>query len=386
MRLLLVNYEYPPLGGGAGNATANIAREMTLLGARVMVLTSAFRGLPRHETVQVPGGASFEIARIPTVRRHADRCAAWEMAAFMASSCLTLPLAARAFRPDGAVAFFGIPGGPSAWILKALAGTPYVVSLRGGDVPGFQPYDLAAMHRLTGPLIRFLWRRALAVVPNSRGLAALARAFEPGLAYPVIPNGVDPERYAPRQGAREPGPMRLFFHGRVVRQKGLDVLVQALAQLPRGLAWELSIAGDGPARPGLESQLRALGLADRVRFLGWMDRADIALALRRADLFVFPSRDEGMPNAVLEAMASGLPVLATAISGNEDLALPGRTGLTVPPEDAGALAGALARLLADPPLLEAMGREARALVLEHYSWRSVAERYLALFGDRPCAA
>lgn len=402
MRILAINYEYPPLGGGAGNATANISREMARQGAEVLVLTSAFRGFPARERAD-----GFEIRRIPTIRRHEEKCAPWEMAAFMASACLHAPLVARRFRPDAVLAYFGIPCGPPAWLVKALRGTPYVVSLRGGDVPGFQPYDLAAMHRLTGPLIRFLWRKAGAVVANSGGLAALARRFEPGLEYPLIPNGVDTELFRPGQSgehaypgaeptgaqgvltgrapaadpadgrAATPGPVRLFFHGRLVYQKGLDLLLAALGSMPAA-PFELHLAGDGPMRPELEQQASTLGIREKIIFHGWMRRPELARALRGADLFVFPSRDEGMPNAVLEAMASGLPVVASAIAGSEELVLPGLTGQLVPSEDAPALAAALAPLLGDIPLLETMGAAGRERVERHYSWSSAATRYLEL--------
>ncbi|WP_243311787.1 glycosyltransferase family 4 protein [Fundidesulfovibrio agrisoli] len=372
MRILAINYEYPPLGGGAGNATANISREMARQGAEVLVLTSAFRGFPARERAD-----GFEIRRIPTIRRHEEKCAPWEMAAFMASACLHAPLMARRFRPDAVLAYFGIPCGPPAWLVKAFGGTPYVVSLRGGDVPGFQPYDLAAMHRLTGPLIRLLWRKAGAVVANSGGLAALARRFEPGLEYPVIPNGADTALFHPRSGERAPGPVRLFFHGRLVYQKGLDILLAALGDMAAA-PFELHLAGDGPMRPELEQQASSLGIRDKIFFHGWMRRPELARALRGADLFVFPSRDEGMPNAVLEAMASGLPVVASAIAGSEELVLPGLTGRLVPPEDAPALAAALAPLLTDIPLLETMGAAGRERVERHYSWASAASRYLEL--------
>jgi glycosyltransferase involved in cell wall biosynthesis len=373
MRILCINYEYPPLGGGAGNATAHIAKEMVLLGAEVQVLTSAFEGFARLE--QVDG---FTIRRIPTVRRHEEKCAAWEMAVFMVSACLYVPMLARTFKPDAVIAFFGIPSGPSAWLCKAIHGIPYVVSLRGGDVPGFQPYDLARMHTLTGPLIRFLWQRAGAVVPNSAGLAALAKSFEPRCDYSVIPNGADTILFSPRNTERKPGPVRLFCHGRVVYQKGLDVLLAALGLLPPDLSWELHIAGDGPQRPELENQANILGIADRVFFKGWMRRPELTVVMREMDIFAFASRDEGMPNAVLEAMASGLPVVATRITGNEELVVPEKTGLLVSSESPDELAVALSRLIQNEALRSAMGRSGRQKVEEEYSWASVAARYLAL--------
>ena len=374
-RILCLNYEYPPLGGGGGNATANLAREMTRQGARVEVVTSAFRGLPRLENAQ-----GFTIRRIPTMRRREEKCAVWEMAVFMASASLYLPGIVRRFKPDAVIAFFGIPCGPPAWLTKLLTGAPYIVSLQGGDVPGFQPYDLARMHALAAPAIRFVWKRAKAVAANSQGLAALARAFEPGLHCRVIPNGADASLFMPRETPRRPGPARFFFHGRLVFQKGLDVGLRALAMLPKELSWEFHLVGDGPLRADLENQARALGLAERIIFRGWMRRPELARVMQDMDAYLFPSRDEGMPNSVLEAMASGLAVATTRIAGCEELIVPGVTGFLVPPESPEPLAEALATLITDEELRESMGKAARERALTSYSWTSAATRYLELCG------
>lgn len=386
-RLLLINYEFPPLGGGAANATANTAREMAALGVEVLVLTSAFGDLPREERRD-----GFTIRRIPTLRRQRDRSSVVEMLAFLASSLVMAPLAAARWRPDATIAYFGLPCGPAAWLVKALFGTPYVISLRGGDVPGFLYDGISLYHRVAGPVIGWLWRRAAAVVANSEGLADLARRFAPDVPVAIVPNGVDAALFSPppdgaalpaageagREAAGEAdseadGEVTLLFVGRVVRQKGLDLVLEAMAALPAGV--RLRVVGDGPARPALEAQAEALGLRGRVEFLGWLDRAALPAAYREADLFVFPSRDEGMPNAVLEAMAAGLPVAATRIAGNQDLVVDGETGLMVPSDDAPALAAALARLTADRGLRVRMGAQGRARVLERFSWRAVAAAY-----------
>jgi glycosyltransferase involved in cell wall biosynthesis len=339
----------------------------------VRVVTAAFGGLPRRSVVD-----GYELWRLPAVRRHADHCSPLEMLSFLASASVALPLTHRQFRSDACICFFGIPCGPAAWLYKRLCGVPYIVSLRGGDVPGFQPYDLAGYHKITGPLIRFLWRGAAQVVANSQGLAALARQSAGTTPIGLIPNGVDTARFTPAVSRDEAGPVRLVFVGRLVRQKGLDVLLEALARLPAGADYELTLVGDGPLRPALTGQAQALGLTSRLRFVGWAGREDMPDLLRRADIFVFPSRDEGMPNAVLEAMATGLPVVATRISGNEEVVVDGQTGLLVPPDDPDALAGALARLLADRPLGRSLGAAGRERAGREYSWRAVAERYAAL--------
>jgi glycosyltransferase involved in cell wall biosynthesis len=176
------------------------------------------------------------------------------------------------------------------------------------------------------------------------------------------------------------GAVRLLFVGRCVEQKGLPVLLDALGCLraTRGLPpVQLDVVGDGPRRQAWQAQAGRLGLADQVQFHGWAARPALPAWYRRAHLFVFPSFEEGMPNALLEALASGLPLLATDIYGNRALVRPGENGLLVPPGDAAALAQALATLLADPAGRAAMGQASRRLATQ-YGWAAVAEAYHAL--------
>jgi glycosyltransferase involved in cell wall biosynthesis len=377
MKILLINYEYPPLGGGAGQATAALAQEFAAAGHEPLVLTSRFRSQPAEEVV-----AGVRLRRVPVFRKRKDRCTPPEMLSFLASASVTALREVRPWKPDATIAFFGIPSGPIGLLLRLAGGGPYVVSLRGGDVPGFQPYDLAFFHELLGPLIRLLWKKAAAVIANSTGLQMLALRFAPELPIRVIPNGVDATTFYPAPDSTEHrGPVRLLFVGRVVFQKGLDVLFRALAALPKGLDYQLEIIGDGDKRPELTIEAARLGLAPRIEFAGWCDRAHIGARYRAADLFVFPSRDEGMPNVVLEAMASGLPIVATAIAGNEELVRNGENGHLVPPENHSALTTALARLIAQPETRRAMGRASRVIVEREYTWARVASCYLELLRE-----
>jgi len=371
MHILILNSEFPPVGGGAGTASAQIARSLLGAGHRVTVMTTCFADLPDME--QRDG---YQIIRLPARRRHLHRSSVSEQLHFMLVASLRgLPLVRR-LKPDGVLAFFGAPSGAAAWFWSFFMKLPYIVSLRGGDVPGFRPYDFAREHALLKPLLRRVWRRAIAVVANSRGLRQLGADFEPRVSIEVIPNGVDSAAFAVKE--RQWQPPRLLFIGRIVYQKGLDSLFDALSQLT-ALEWQLRLVGDGPQLPRLRSLARQYAIDDRVHFLGWQDRTQLPALLAESNLFVYPSRHEGMPNAVLEAMASGLPVIATAIAGNEELVQDGRTGLLVPPDDVSALAAALADLLPDAARREGMGAAARRLVSEDYSWQNTADAYVDLF-------
>lgn len=369
MHILIVNSEYPPIGGGAGNASAHIARELVQQGKQVTVLTARFGGLALDEQ-----DAGVRVLRLPGLRRKADRSTVTEQTIFMFSAALIGLFWALHLRPTVALAFFGVPSGAAVWFWNWFVRLPYIVCLRGGDVPGFRPYDFSGYHRTLGPLLRRVWGRAGAVVANSEGLRQLAQKFEPSAPVEVISNGVDLHKFKVLQRKWEPPHM--LFVGRIVYQKGLDILFSALEKL-KNAEWVLSLAGDGPSRSKLEALAKKIGIEDRVKFLGWKSRAELPQLFQEANLFVYPSRHEGMPNAVLEGMASGLPVLATRIAGNEEL-VTADTGILVTSEDATELEAGLATMLANPEVRERMGAAARKRVEENYNWPRVAEDYMEL--------
>jgi glycosyltransferase involved in cell wall biosynthesis len=367
MRILIINSEYPPIGGGAGNASANIARHLASFEHEVVVVTARFHNQPK---LDVQNGVT--IHRISSFRRRQDRSTAFEQLIFIIAASFHSLSLIRQLKPNATLAFFGVPSGAVAWLLKKLYRIPYIVSLRGGDVPGFRPYDFKLFHKLAAPFLRVIWRQADSVIANSNGLRDLALAFDSSIEIPIIPNGVDGMQY--RNESREWTPARIFSVGRIVHQKGFDLGLRALAQL-KDLNWHWKIAGDGPQLDTLKSLTNELGLSDRVTFLGWLSREELIQWYHHSNLFLFPSRHEGMPNAVLEAMSSGLPVVATSIAGSEELVLDGVTGLLVNAEDVDSLRDGLSRLIVEEKTRMQMGQASRQRVESEYSWENVARQY-----------
>jgi glycosyltransferase involved in cell wall biosynthesis len=388
MRILMLNHEFPPVGGGAGNACACIAHELARMGVEVTVVTSAFRDLPRREE-----SSCLRLIRVPVPRRVALEASSFEVSCFAPSGLLAAVRSAYRHRPDVVHAFFGVPSGAMAWAMNGATGLPYLISFRGRDVHGGK--DPAA-GGIAGPLkvvSRIAWRRASALVANSKGLRDLAQTVDPRVSVRVIPNGVDVVRFSP--GAPDSsagGPLRLLFVGRLEPYKGIETLLEAAGQLrgrtSRNLA--LDLVGDGSLRDHLPEVARRLGLQDMVRFCGLAPPDRMPDVYRQADVFVLPSIVEGMPNVILEAMASGLPVVATRIPGSDELVEPGRTGFLVPPGDAQALAEAVSRLAEQPDLRRVMSTDAR-LEAQRRSWNRVTEAYLSIYRETigetaPCVA
>jgi sugar transferase (PEP-CTERM/EpsH1 system associated) len=208
-----------------------------------------------------------------------------------------------------------------------------------------------------------------------------------------IYNGVDLDRFVPRVGPRPelapPGflptnALVVGTVGRLAEVKDQTTLIAAYAELlarrsDLASRVRLVIVGGGALRGELERQAAALGIDDRVWFAG--DRDDVPDLMRLFDLFVLPSLGEGISNTVLEAMASGLAVIATRVGGNPELVEEGRTGALVPVGQVDALADAMLHFLTDDPLRERCGAGARESVSRRFSWERCLDQYLGLYDE-----
>lgn len=256
-------------------------------------------------------------------------------------------------RPDVIDAHYLYPDAVAAQLLAAEHGIPLVASARGSDV------NVLAQHEGPRAQIRELLRTARFVCGVSEALCAKLRALEPSAAERIVhaPNGVDLERFSPgpqaaarRQVGLPDAGRWLLFVGRLVRAKGVHELLEALAGLPRDV--QLCYVGKGEERGALEARAKELGLAERIHFAGEVAHGALVPWYRAADRFVLSSYSEGHPNVVCEALACGLPVVASAVGGVPEIATPEVSEVfAVDPDDpargmAGALRAALERSLA----------------------------------------
>ncbi len=226
-------------------------------------------------------------------------------------------------------------------------------------------------------LQRLAYACAHHIVANSN--AAAARLRHEGVArrkIVTIPNGIDLGRFV---APHREGPIRRLVTVAGFRpEKAHDVLLaaagEALGALPDV---SLTLVGDGPTRPAAEEFASRLGLGDRIRFAGHSDA--VAGVLRNSDAFVMSSRSEAFPNALIEAMAMALPVIATAVGGIPELVEHGRTGILVPPGRADALARSIVELVRRPTFAHDMGRKAQADVAARFSFDRMVEGFESLY-------
>ena len=286
----------------------------------------------------------------------------------------------RRERFEGCLVIQGIPGAWVAMPLSSWFGMPYVVALVGADVPGFLPERFDRLHGRVAWLTRLTWRRAAGVAANSESLRALAeRTAAPlGVVVDMVLYGADTTVFQPPATPRPDDVVRFLFVGRLSTQKGIRFLLEATARAANELRGRATIVvvGDGEDRDAVEARAREERLEGVIDFRGWLSREDLAKCYAEASVFVLPSLDEGRSQAALEAMASGLAVVATDIVGNAGLVEEGVNGVLVPPRDAAALAAALTTMVhLGPAKLAAMGDASRVRI-GRFSWDGAAAHYL----------
>jgi len=371
---LIINYEYPPLGAGAATASKNLGTALTRRGNRVVVLTSAFKHL-----CGVSEEDGMTVIRVPAWRTSIHRSGIIQMTAYILAGSQHASRVARKYQVERVLAFFSIPGGVVARWLKCRLSIPYAVSLRGGDVPGTEP-SLRLFYKMLTGLRRNVIRHAKYVSAPSFGLKQLSELADP-FNVQVIPNGVDCEYFKPGPKSEHLS-LILLSVGRLHRQKNVPLMLETLLAIRNqsGIPATARVIGDGPERQNLEKLARRHDLDGAISFEGWLPRSEVAAAYRSATVLVQFSSYEGMSNTILEALASGLPVVASRIPENMELIEPERNGLLFDTnEGASKIARAIVRLYETPHLWTQMSTQARQGITAKHSWDHVAEMYESSF-------
>ncbi len=398
----MVTSSYPRFNGDAiGTFMEPIATGVASRGFDVQLVAPWH---PRWNRPATDGGVTFHLYRYaPTDSLNvfgyagamrADvglRVSAFAVAPLaLAAGVLCTRKVTRRTRPAVVHAHWVIPGGVTGAL--AAGETPLVISLHGSDVFVAEKYPIVRQ-AATAAFRRAAWVTACSEDLRSRAVSLGASRERSS----VVPYGVDSDRFRPDQSARARVRARLglavdaplaFALGRLVKKKGFEYLIDATALLTR--EWptlQVVIAGDGDLDGELRARAASAGVADRVKFIGTVSQNDVPELLAAADVAVAPSvHDEagnvdGLPNTVLEIMASGTPLVATPVGGIGAVAVDGVTARLVEERSAAALAAAIAGLLGRPDVRKAVGTEARTTIARDHGWQRVARDFEQIYRE-----
>lgn len=369
MRILTLNYEFPPIGGGGSPVSHELGRELVAQGHEVDVVTMGFKNLPAREVVD-----GINVHRVACLRKRADVCKTHEMASFVMAALPKVARLVAAQSYDVNHTHFIMPTGLLSRLVKGWAKLPIVVTMHGSDVPGYNPDRFGIEHQLLGPLWKWILHGADHLISPSQYLRKLVDQRAKDLPITIIPNGFRYERFR----ADRPKERRILVVSRMLPRKGVQHLLAALPGLDlRG--FQIDIVGDGPYLPTLKEMARDKDLP--VKFWGWLDNASPELKdlYERASIFVFTSEAENFPVVLLEAMAAGQAIVTCDGTGCPEVV--GPDALLVPPRRPDCLAQALAKLIEDDELRADLGRRARARVEEEFGWQGIARRHVALYHE-----
>jgi len=361
--LMIISFFYPHIGGAEQQAL-QLAEQLARRGVPVCVLTRKFKGLAPHEAVRgipvyrvirtLPWGKWFALTYLFSVlwfllkkRRSYDIIHCHLLQGFHSPAAIMM----KALFKKRVIIKVGATGLLSDFIMikKVILGDWLLRRIRGAD-------------------------RVITVCASSAA-EALAAGFSPAQVM-LIPNGVDIGRFkpAPSAGDRQ----TITFAGRLDYMKGVHILLEGFRQLRDEIKnVQLTIIGDGPDRDKLRNLAREKGISDAVDFCG--EAAEIVPYLQQSSVFVLPSFSEGLSNVLLEAMACGLPVVATRVGGSIDLVQDQVNGILIEPDHAGQLYQAMKIILQDEVLAKTLGAQARKTVEEKFSLGPVAGQYVSLY-------
>lgn len=315
MKILILNYEYPPLGGGAGIVTKYQAEGLSKLGHKVTVVTTWYSGQELIEEKK-----NLKIIRLKSRRKSIFKSNPVEMISYMIEANSFLDKYCKKIKFDICLAHFTLPSGKIALNLKKKYNIPYIIVSHGHDIPWFFPKQMLKLHLMTYPIIKKICHEASKIVLLTRDMKKNADRFTSNSKKNVvIPNGCDASffKYSKK---RERKKFRIMFVGRLVEQKDPLTFLRAMKEINKyQIPIIAEIYGDGPLREKMEKFTKTNNLTTKVNFKGWVSKEEIRKAYQSTNLQVVSSLSEAMSIAVLESLSCGQYIISTPVSGNTDV-------------------------------------------------------------------
>jgi glycosyltransferase involved in cell wall biosynthesis len=372
MRILVLNHEFPPIGGGGGRAAEGICQTLAKRGHEIKVLTAHIKDLPREE--QRDG---YRILRIPCLRTQPFRASFLSMIAYVLAGLWAGLRLVRVFHPEVIHVHFAVPAGALGWMLSKLTHVPYVLTAHLGDVPGGVPEKTGSWFRYVFPFTKPIWRNAAARVAVSEFTRSLALQHY-GEDIRVIPNGVDVNALKPNS-MRVNDPPTIVFAGRFMEQKSPLQVVRTLNEL-KDIPWKCVMIGDGPLMPDIKRSIVESGVEDRFVLTGWITPDEVMKHFDHSDILFMPSLSEGLPVVGVQALAKGLAIVASRVGGFVDLVNEDRNGYLIESGDKAGFKTRLQELLENPSRLLSL-RQASLEKAKSFEIAHITEKYEKIFAD-----
>lgn len=373
MKLLMLNSEYPPLGGGQGNANKAMMSEFAKTDIQIDLITASSG--KKHK--EINGKIRLFFLNIGKNEKNflfqsSKELITYSVKSWRFAAKLIKQSISKKAKYDAIIAWSGVPAGFIAMTLSFIFRIPYIVLLRGADVP-FYDKRWAKLDKFVFRFLSpYIWKNSLLTIANSQSLRELAYKTSRKKKIDLIYNGIDLERYTNKSDIKI-SPKQIIAVGRLSKIKGFDLLIQAVAAIKTPC--QLVIAGDGPEKENLENLAKMLGIEKKVILLGRLEKEQLISFYQESSIFCMSSYNEGMSNAMLEAIACGLPVVTTQVGGAAELVK--GNGVIVPCGDSFAIQEALETLLDNPERMAQCQKQSLQIASE-FSWDIVTNSFIDL--------
>ncbi|MCO5231252.1 MAG: glycosyltransferase family 4 protein [Chitinophagales bacterium] len=375
LKILILNYEYPPLGGGAGIVTKHLAERFAAKGCLVHIVTTWFAGEPEYSS-----DGNLTIVRLKSKRKVVYKSNPIEMLSWARVALKYFKDLPDELFFDVCLANFTMPGGIVAQYVKRRWSIPYVVLSHGHDIPWFAPKQMWAWHILSYPWIKKIMNASAKNIVLTDDLKVSADRFLGSTSQNiVIPNGMLMEHYKSGFNSNK-NSLTILFVGRMVEQKDPLTFVESCQLINQfNIPAHFIMIGEGPLKSQVEKRAMQLELRN-IEVMGQISHYDVLKKYENADLLILPSREEAMSMAVLEALSRGVYVLCTEVSGTNGLIIEGVNGNFIQYEKPSSIANLVADFYYNKFLKDYQYPEGLAQFLfERYSWNKVVNKYLNLF-------
>jgi glycosyltransferase involved in cell wall biosynthesis len=374
LRILIINYEFPPIGGGGGIFCYQLAKELVKNGHRVDYITSNYKNLPSYDSI-----AGINVLRVPVIGREEINVSTPMSLVTFLISCLSIGGVLCKYNTYDIInSHFVLPSALCGTILSRIFKIPHVISLHGGDI--YDPSKMLSPHRIIflRYIIRLLLNSCDCIVAQSTNTKNnIIKYYKPNKIVSIIPLGITkpdfPEISREKLGLSKKD-ILLISVGRLVKRKGFDYMIKALSKISHKNIKYL-IIGNGPEYKNLKRLSKNLG---EVMFLGQVSEEKKFQYLSISDFYILPSLHEGFGICLLEAMLCGLPIVATNNGGQTDFLVDGRNALLVSTKDVDGLAKAIDKLIENKALSKKMSK-INSVEVKEFEINKIVRRYEDLY-------
>ncbi len=368
MKILVLCYEYPPVGGGGAKVVEGLNSELLARNNEIDLVTMGFKGLPEFEKKK-----NLKIYRVPSIKKKLFVTTYLEIIFHLIVSFFFVFKLLKKNNYDFIHSHFILPDSIISYVMKKIFGIKYFITAHGSDIPGYNPDKFQIMHLFFKPLWKNIISNAEKVAYPSYNLLNLAEKVSLQKNYEIIPNGIKLNKFNPLREKKK----KVLIVTRMLERKGVQYFLQALNNLKHD--FEINIVGDGPYLETLKKI--AVENNSGVKFWGHLNNKsqEFKDLFEESMIFVFTSESENFPIVLLEAMTAGMAIITT--NGNGCAEVVGDCAELVSPKNSNEIKFALEKLIDDSDYCSRLGYLARKRVEENFSWNSVGAQYVKFFGD-----